>query len=82
MNIGMVIMLQIVVANTPAEASCESPPNRVVNIGVVEADGIEDCKTMIALTKGGSEPNRPVINNARLGIIINLHNIINAIGFL
>ena len=37
----MVMMLQVVVANTPAEASCESPPNLVVNIGVVEAEGHE-----------------------------------------
>ncbi len=75
---GMVMMLQAVVANTPAEASCESPPKRVVNIGVVEADGIADCKTIIARTKGESAPKRPVTSNTMVGIIINLHSTIKA----
>lgn len=82
MKKGIVMMVQIWVANTPAEARCGSPPNLVVNIGVVEADGIADCKTIIARVKGGRKPNKPVIKNASVGIIINLHNTINARGFL
>ena len=59
-NSGMVMMLQAVVANTPAAASCESPPNLVVNIGVVEADGIADCKTIM----GNGKP--PIIVKGKI----------------
>ena len=75
---GMVTMLQAVVAKTPAEASWGSPPNFAVNMGAVEADGMADCKTIIARTRGESPSNRPVIINARVGTIISLHKIINA----
>ena len=82
MKRGTVIILQAVVANTPAEASCESPPNLVVNRGVVEAEGIADCRTIIARTKGGSQPNKPVTNNATAGTTISLHRITRIMGFL
>ncbi len=38
--IGTLITLKAVVTNTPIDANFESPPKRVVNMGVVEADGI------------------------------------------
>jgi hypothetical protein len=75
-------MLQIWVAKTPAEASCESPPNLVVNMGLVEADGMADCNTIIARDKGESVPIRPVTINANAGIIISLHSIIKQSAFL
>ena len=79
---GTVMTLATVVAKTPMEASLESPPNLVVNMGVVDADGIAACNTMMARDKGVSESKRPVTNNAKIGIIINLHNTINDMAVL
>lgn len=74
--------LMAVVANTTADANCASPPNFEANIGVVEAVGMADCRTMIALIKGVSEPKKPVTSNAVAGTTINLHKAINAMGRL
>jgi hypothetical protein len=42
MIMGTVMTLAMVEAKTPIDANLESPPKRVVNIGVVDAEGIAD----------------------------------------
>ena len=82
MNRGTVIMLEICVAKTPAAASWLSPPNLLIKMGVVDADGIADCRTMMARASGERKPHKPVIKSARPGTSISLHNTISKIGFL
>ena len=79
MIMGTVITLAMVVAKTPTEASRESPPKRVVKIGVVDAEGIADCSTIMARHKGVSEGIKPVMKSAKIGIITNLHKTISSI---
>lgn len=81
MKIGTVKILQICVAKTPAEANCESPPNLLVKIGVVEAEGMADWRTITARERGERKPQKPVTIKIRPGMTISLHNTINKRGF-
>ena len=81
-KIGIVITLKICVTKTLTEANCESPPNLVVNMGVVEADGMADCRTMTARESGERKPKRPVTNKTKAGTNISLQKINKIMGFL
>lgn len=74
--------LATVVAKTPTEASRGSPPNLVVKMVVVDADGIAACSTIMARVRGVREGMKPVTKSAKMGMITSLHSTINNMALL
>ena len=68
-------MLNRVVKKTPRAATSASPPNFLANMGVVEAEGIAACITIIAVNIPG-KPSKLLMNKmAKAGIRISRQNI-------
>ena len=67
-------MLNKVVKNTPEAASCGSPPNLLVNIGVVDAEGSAAKSTISTLIIFGKSLKILINKIAKLGIRISRQN--------
>ena len=61
-------MLNKVVKNTPLAASSVSPPNLLVSMGAVDAEGIAACSTIITASILGKPPKTLINKIARAGI--------------